>query len=288
MSVKILILFRVYDRTEDLKINLHIIKDTWKSFSYDIVVVSNGISKGYFLDQEVYSNSTNVITLKENAGHLLGNSQLLKEGVRFVNLENYSHVIILEADTWIYGDSIVSKYVNLMNSKGYDWASARWYDRFISLATDFAIVNSSYLKMNTDIFDFIFFPECHVANYLRDHGGKFVLIKENMQTLIPSYIHFKWPYSRKGRFNCFPKSKMVTHHIEDYAGGMKRKKRDFNCLAGFQYFDDVPATNHRMIKLLMCLSHLIQKCLLKRSWLRYREYLDIETYMNHVNANNNK
>mgnify|MGYP000503452781 CR=1 FL=1 len=46
MNKKIAVLIRVYDRTEDLKLNVQIIKDLWNDHEYDIFVCFNGKEKG--------------------------------------------------------------------------------------------------------------------------------------------------------------------------------------------------------------------------------------------------
>lgn len=283
---KVGILVRVYNRIDDLVITLRLLKDTWDNNQYDIFVISNGVSHGYTLSQTVYELADKVICLDKNAGHLKGSSQLLMAGMEQMPLTKYDYIIILEADTWIYGDSLISKYIKLMQRKNAVWASARWYDRFHSLATDFAIIDAKYLQNNKELFNFTYFPECHMANYLRDHNGKYIYIKENMQTLIPSYIHFEWPYSRKGRFNCFHRGKMVTHHVEDYKDGFITKKQEFNAVAGICYFEDVPAINLPMVKILIGLSHFVQSTLPKRSWTGNRCYLDIDARMRYVESLN--
>lgn len=282
----IVVIIRVFDRIEDLSYNLDIINRTWKSNTYETIVVSNGVQYGYKLNQDLVGRVNNVIELQYNAGHLKGSSQLLTEGIKIIDFCHYDYVVILEADTWIYGDSIVEKYISKMKRNKAVWASARWYDRFCSLATDFAIIDAKWLRNNKEIFDFTYFPECHMANYLNEHNSKYVYIKENMQTLIPSYIHFEWPYSRKGRFNCFPKGKMVTHHVEDYDTGFVIKKQEFNAIVGFRYFKDVPEIYLFWTKMRMKFSHFIQSVLPKRSWFGKRSYLNIDSYMEKVNSKN--
>jgi glycosyltransferase involved in cell wall biosynthesis len=44
---KISILVRVYDRLEDLEICLKLIRENWKINDYEVIVISNGKTKGY-------------------------------------------------------------------------------------------------------------------------------------------------------------------------------------------------------------------------------------------------
>lgn len=273
---KICVLIRVYDRIDDLVHNLKIIKDTWKNNCYDIVVVFNGLQCGYKLPQIVNELADKVLTLSENAGHLKGNSQLLLEGLKHIQLSAYDYVIILEADTWLYTDQLVSKYVGKLGDSDAVWASARWYDRYYSLATDFAIIKSRYLMANSSIFDFTTYPECYVCNYLLNNEMKYVWIKENMNVQLPSYIK-RFPFASKGRFYSFPASKMVTHHIEHLKYGMRTKKRHFNIVARCNYFMDERRSLIYLYTMNLCMrfSHLLDRCLLRRSWYSKRQVLDL-------------
>lgn len=271
--MNICILIRVYDRIEDLLCNLRIIKDTWKLNSYEIIVVSNGTCNGYALPTKIYDLADRVITLPFNLGHMKGNSQLLLEGVKSIFLQNYDFLLILEADTWLYSDVIVDKYVKKMKNTSYVWASARWYDRFYSLATDFAIISARFLEKNIEIFDFETYPECYVYNYLSNNGYSSLCIKENMPTHLPSYIR-KYPYAPCGRFYVFPKSKMVTHHVDKVKGGMNEKKYCFNALAGKEYFVDIQKSSLKCKYFRIKLFCALSKIFIRRSWFSKGKFFD--------------
>lgn len=269
---KVCVLIRVFDRIEDLLYNLQIIKKTWISFNYTIVVVFNGKQSGYNLPDEVYNWADNIVILGNNAGHLKGNSQLLLEGIRNINLSSFDYTIILEADTWLYSDQLIVKYVQLLSRTDAVWASARWYDKYYSLATDFAIIKTDFIRNNVEIFDFVTYPECYVCNYLIERNKKYIWIKENMNVHTPSYIKHL-PFAPMGRFFVFPLSRMVTHHIELLKGNMKTKKRHFNIVARYNFFEDVrcPIMYLYIMNLLMRVVHLLDKCLLRRSWYSQRK-----------------
>lgn len=278
MKRKVAILIRVYDRIEDLKYNLEIIHNTWSLSDYYVIVVSNGYPKGFIIDDSSEKYINKLVVLDQNAGHKKGNSQLLLEGIKYIP-DECRYTIILEADTWIYTDNVLVKYMNLMdNQSDVVWYSADWYDKDYALATDIAIIRTDYIKKNPALFDFELYPESHIANYLHDHEGKFEWITENMPVHIPSYVP-KYPYihdiSNK-RFYVFPKSKMVTHHIEFLKDGMDEKKRYFNIIVGFDYFKDQPVHNKKWellkIKSWINLSHLF----LKKSWFKKKTYREIK------------
>ena len=257
---------RVYSRIFDLPCLVDIIKKTWLSNKYDIYVISNGIADGYDIPKEVRNNVTEVVALDNNAGHMSGSSQLLLSFVDKVPLSDYDYSIIVEADTWMYGDSLINKYVSKMD-KDPDivYAGAKWYDKYYSLATDFAIIKNSFLLSNRGIFEFKDKAECHVANYLVSVNKKFVYIRENMMPNIPSYLKH-YPYADKGRICCFPFSNTVTHHIEHLEGGLNEKKRLFNVLARTDFFSNVGSNNCPFERCKITLSFLLSKILLRKTW----------------------
>lgn len=277
--MKVAILIRVYDRIEDLKHNLRIISDTWKENDYYTIVVSNGKNNGYEVTPDSLPLIDKLVILEENAGHRRGNSQLLMEGIKYIP-SDCKYTLILEADTWMYGDRIISKYTSLLDKSDFAvWASADWYDKYYALATDFAIIKTQYIIKNPGIFDFELFPECHISNFLRDTNAGYLWIKENMPVHVPSYVKYKYPYIpniKEGRFYVFPKSKTVTHHIEYLKRGMEQKKRYFNIIANDDYFPDIKSNNKSWNRFKMKFWIGLSKLLVKRSWYSGKTYKDIE------------
>jgi len=231
---KVCVLIRVYNRVEDLKYCLEIIRASWKLNEYHVIVIANGEKDGYIIEEDCKKNVDQLISLPTNTGHFTGNSQLLLEGLNFIP-DDCAYTIILEADTWLYGDEIVSKYIKKLKDENAVWASAQFFSYVSNLATDFAIVNTSFVKTHPEIFTFSGTPEYYVANYLNKHNQKFIYIKELMPINTPRYIH-KFPYAPTGRFFAFPDGKMVTHHIESLKRGMDEKKFHFNVVADTNYF----------------------------------------------------
>lgn len=271
--IKICILIRVYDRLADLEANLKIIRETWNLNQYYIVVVSNGKSNGFNLSIDINNNADKIVELEENVGHLKGNSQLLLNGINHIP-KDCEYTILLEADTWVYTDDIVAKYILKLQNQEAVWASARWYDRCYSMATDFAIVKSNFLQSNRDILNFTNLPECWVANYLINSKNKYIYIRENMPVFVPSYIK-RYFYAPKGRFYVYPYSRMVTHHIEDLKNGMDEKKFYFNVLAQQDYFKlkNKSLKSWELMKIKICI--LLTYLFLRRSWYSKSEMFEV-------------
>lgn len=277
MKKKVAILIRVYNRIQDLKFNLQIIKHTWTEFDYHIIVVSNGYPDEHRIDAESTSIIDNFIVLEHNAGHKKGNSQLLMEGQKYIPAD-CDYTVILEADTWMYTDKTVKEYIEFMEEAStVVWASADWYDKDYALALDFAVVKSGFIRQNPKLFDFEVYPECYIANYLRDAGVKFKWITENMPVHVPSYVP-KYPYvddSVQRRFYVFPKSKMVTHHIEYLRGGMHQKKRYFNVVSDSDFFKEASVPNKTWERFKMYFWIRLSYLFIKRSWFKKKYYRDI-------------
>jgi len=265
MKKKICILIRVYNRVEDLDYCVNIIRDTWKLNDYYIIVVSNGQKDGYIVSEDCKSKIDKLVDLTNNVGHFQGNSQLLLEGLAYIP-DDCEYTIILEADTWIYKDDITNKYIKKLDEENAVWASAQFFRYILNLATDFAIVKTSFIKTHPEIFTFSGTPEYYVANYLKSKNLKFVYITENMPVSLPRYIK-RYPYAPTGRFFTFVKGKMVTHHIELLKDGMDEKKFYFNLAADTDYFKLSKPKLYKWvqfkIRIFIALSYLIPY----KSWL---------------------
>ncbi len=277
MKTRVAILIRVYDRIEDLKYNLQIIRQTWTEFDYHIIVVSNGYPDGYRIDVDSVSSIDNFIALEHNAGHKKGNSQLLIEGRKYIPLD-CDYTVILEADTWMYTDRTIKEYIEFMEeASSVVWSSADWYDKDYALAVDFAVIKSNFIRNHPNLFDFENYPESYIANYLRDVHVGFKWITENMPVHVPSYV-IKYPYvddSKQRRFYVFPKSKMITHHIEFLKGGMSQKKRYFNIIANFNFFKEEPVSHKSWKRFKIYFWIGLSKLFIKKSWFQKKYYRKI-------------
>ncbi len=227
---KIAIVVRVYDRIEDLGYCLQCIRRFWNENEYYVIVSFNGSSQGYALLDEHHQMADKVIELANNPGHLKGNSQLLTASIPYIP-ENSEYVVILEADTWLLDDAVVSKYCNKLLKEGAVWASAAWVEGYWNLALDFAVIDAQYLFANPRLFEFGKLPERKTCVQLLRDRSKFSYVAENMP-VHHSSLSRKLSAADKKRINIFPRSKMLTHHIEDLEFGMQQKLFYANCLAG--------------------------------------------------------
>ena len=267
--MQIAVIIRVYNRLDDLNACLSIIKNTWTKHSYYIIVVSNGISDGYSISNDIRNNANIVYEINENKGHLSGNSQLLQAGIPLIP-KYCDFTIILEADTWIYKDKIIDKYVNKLSKSTAVWASADWIAKYHSLALDFAIIKTKFLQFNTDIFSFRKKAECCVCNYLKENNYDYMFIKEAMPVHYPKLMKIFYNPD-KGRTRIFLKIPMITHHIEDLKYGILEKKIIANFVFKKEFFkinNDIKYQfNHNKIILI----NRIMKAIYKLTFLRTKK-----------------
>ncbi|MGI4021466.1 MAG: glycosyltransferase [Janthinobacterium lividum] len=264
MLNKVCVLIRVYNRIEDLKYCIDIIKDTWKNNDFYIIVVSNGKKDGYIIDVNTVEKIDLLIEIENNIGHFNGNSQLLKAGLEHIP-NDCNYTVILEADTWVYGDELITKYIKRMAVESAVWASAQFFRYVVNLATDFAIIKTAFIKSHPEVFSFSLTPEYYIGEYLYKNKYKYIYIKENMPVNLPKYIK-KYPYAPTGRFFVFPKSKMVTHHIESLKNGMDEKKDHFNVLSNTNYFKIRNETSMFLMRIKMNVAITLSSLIPYKSW----------------------
>ncbi|WP_220719825.1 glycosyltransferase family 2 protein [Agarivorans litoreus] len=264
--MNITVIVRVYNRLDDLACCLQVINQLWQQNNYHVVLVSNGKNAGYVVSEELEKYANVHVCLEENAGHLKGNSQLLQAAIPYI-ADDSEYTVILEADTWLLDDSLITRYCRKMSNQAAVWSSASWISNVWSVGLDFAIISSDYLRANPKLVDYGEHPEKTVCNYLLEDHQRFLFIKENMP-VHPSKL-FRTLYPKCNyRFNSFIRSKMVTHHIEELDGGLAEKKRLANLCLDDDFFP-VNQTQSRFLFRLKCrLIALLVVVLPQSSWFK--------------------
>ena len=182
--MNICVLVRVYNRLADLAVCLEAIRTHWRLHRYHVVVLSNGRRDGYPLPAHLGSPVAVAVECDAGLGHVAGNSRLLLEGVRHIP-GDCDYTVLLEADTWVHTDSVLDRYLGRMKTTGAVWASAEWVEKFQSLAVDFALVRSSFVRDHPDVFEFPAHAEYHVAKHLADRRVPFLHMREHMPVHVP-------------------------------------------------------------------------------------------------------
>jgi glycosyltransferase involved in cell wall biosynthesis len=272
---RISIIIRVYQRLQDLEICLSTIKKHWTRNDYEIIVVSNGASKGYIIPESCRNLSDHVVELGCNAGHLEGNSQLIIGGLAKLSPES-DFVVLLEADTWIFDDAIIDKYINRMQKENAVWASAEWVEKHHSLALDFAIASATFISENPEIFKFSAHAERHVCQHLLQTQQKYIFITECMPTHVPKMMRYFYnPFG--GRNRCFIKARMVTHHIEDLPSGITDKMIAANIVLNRREFSISNKTKISVSHAILSIIELIMRITPRSSWIKSKKHYLIKT-----------
>ena len=250
-SLNINVLIRVYNRLSDLQVCLETIRNNWNLNNYHIIIVSSGASEGFAIPESIKILANQVIEISSNSGLLGGNRALLMKGIESISTEN-PITVILEADTWIFSDKIIQKYSKILINSDSVWASAEWIEKYYSLALDFAIIKTAFLKSDYQIFTFTKHAESYVYNYLTRNQKKYIHIKEAMPVHQPSRLR-SLLHLYGGRVRGFSRVPMVTHHIEDIKTGLTGKMRAANIVCGKLVFEKAgpkfPAISNRFYKL---------------------------------------
>lgn len=268
----VFVLVRVFDRIPDLGVCLETIRTTWVENDYQVVVVSNGGGQGHRIPPADLG-SFELLSLEQNAGHIRGNSQLLVEGLRRMSAE-CRYVVLIEADTWLFGDALITRIIRRMESRDWVWSSASWLDRYHSLALDFAVVSADAARSHPELFDFARHAECHVANTLRAKHLGYGFIPELMPVHVPRFVRALTPPTG-GRFRCFPQAPIVSHHVEELAGGMEEKKWWANATLGREEFLVANPTNWEAQRRRLVWAQRLAKLSPRASWLRSKSEKDM-------------
>lgn len=149
--MKIGVLLNTYNRTDDARINLEIIRNVWakNDLLKDVVVVHsyNGEKEWWpekYLEDELLYLS--------NPGHFTGAEILMNEGVKCFS-EKYpdvEYVITLASDTWLVNPEYLEDVIRKMQKEEKYLATAAWGSTTstnmfnIGMAIDFNIFNISW------------------------------------------------------------------------------------------------------------------------------------------------
>lgn len=266
------VLIRVHDRMSDLEVCVDVLHRHWHLDDCHVTVVSNGRTRGATIPDAVRQGVNGVLEIEANPGHFSGNAQLLQAGMRVVP-DTCTWTILLEADTWIFGDAVLRRYIQRLEREDKVWASAVWVEKFYTLATDVAIVRTSFVRDHPRLFQFVEppGPEAWVHNYLRGVNQEPIYIREHMPVHIPALMR-RFYNKYGGRFRTFSRARMVTHHIEDLDGGIDEKKRISNELLGRREFPVGIAAGLGRRRWQMELFEALRPWVPRSTWFRKRKW----------------
>lgn len=169
-SVRVGVLMYTYDRVDDARINMEIIRRVWSNVpllrEVKIVHTFNGKQEWWpetYLEDELCRT--------ENPGHFVGAELLMNAGIRIFE-EKYpdiTHVIVLASDTWCVKPEYIEGIVRPMALKRQflatnAWGSKKDSDMFkIGMALDFFLIDMNFVRKSK------FFP-LRYTDFVEKHG----------------------------------------------------------------------------------------------------------------------
>ena len=134
-----------YNRIEDAKIQMELIRNLWTQEpllkNVTIYHIYNGNPEWY---TEKYIEDS--LITRKNPGHLLGAADLINTGIQNAvknTKENSHYIIITSADTWIIQPTKLANIINAMQNKAYLVATSHWFLQK-ALATEFFVIKASF------------------------------------------------------------------------------------------------------------------------------------------------
>lgn len=153
MNKNIAVCLYTYDRVDDVRINLEIIKDIWeKSNLFDTITIIHSYNGEENWYPKQYLEDT--LIRIANRGHFFGASDLIESGINFIfnNNNSIDYIITLAADTWFLNPAFINNILEKMISENRQVAASCWGNPFdndpmrMGLSTDFFIINKNWAK----------------------------------------------------------------------------------------------------------------------------------------------
>jgi hypothetical protein len=151
--MKIGVLMYTYNRTDDARINMEIIRNVWSKNDLlkDVTIVHsyNG-EKAWWLDKYLEDE----LLYLANPGHFKGAEILMDEGIKCFE-EKYpdvDYIIILACDTWLVKPEYLENLLMAMQKEQKLFATCTWSDKDhtdiwrYGMAMDFCIFDAKWLK----------------------------------------------------------------------------------------------------------------------------------------------
>jgi hypothetical protein len=146
--MKIGVLLYTYNRTDDARINMEIIRNVWSKndFLKDVIIVHSFNGKKEWWPQKYLEDE---LLYLDNPGHFEGAQILMNEGVKTFQTKypDVDYMILLASDTWLLRPDYIEGVINGMKKEGKYFAASVWGTKKM---------NSIWLKgcsMDFSIFD---------------------------------------------------------------------------------------------------------------------------------------
>jgi hypothetical protein len=229
-----------YDRVDDAKINMEIIRGTWatqKSLKdIPIVHVFNGEPEWW---PEKYLEDD--LILVENRGHFAGCAHQMDVGIRYFQ-ENYlsvTHLVVLAADTWILKPEYLVNVIKSMEKEEHFMASCGWglpvqqTKIWNDAAVDFFIIDLKFATSSN------MFP-LNYSEYIEKYGEVFAVLNKPVLVEALLVLRFRQALLRYIG-NPPPSDNLINWTVSQYIHLMKEREPVHNYQPHFERIMHYPA-----------------------------------------------
>lgn len=179
------ILIYTYNRVDDAKINMEIIRNAWEKNKYfeDVKIVHAYSGKKEWYPKKYLENDLVII---KNTWHFQGASDLIDAGMnKFKNkYKDIDYVIVLASDTWLIKPAYVQSLIDKMKQDNLYLATCPWglpeRNKLsdVGMAADFFIIDLKWAKVNKFFpTDYRSFYEKYSDLFLYQSGGNIMFEK---------------------------------------------------------------------------------------------------------------
>lgn len=153
MKLNIGFLIYTYNRIDDAKINMEIIRDIWtrsKLFSDIKIIHAYNGKKGWYPKKYLEDD----LVIIKNTWHFQGAAELIDSGIKKIQdkYKNIDYIIILSADTWLIKPKYVDNIIQNMNKDNLYLAACPWglpeHNDIanVGMAVDFFVIDFKWSK----------------------------------------------------------------------------------------------------------------------------------------------
>jgi len=181
-KLKIGVIIYTFNRVNDAKINIEIIRNLWPKepmFSKVVIAHTYNGRKNWYPKKYL----ENVLIRMKNPGHFQGASDLIDAGMNIlIQKKDIDYAIVLAADTWLLKPEYISNTIREMRKRDLYLATCPWGlpnrndMRDVGVATDFFILDMKWAKK------YMLFPLRYKEFYKK--YGEYLLYKSGSNVML--------------------------------------------------------------------------------------------------------
>ncbi len=179
------VLIYTYNRTDDAKINMDIIRNVWEKSKHfeDVKIVHSFNGKKTWYPKKYLEND---LVVTKNSWHFQGASDLIDAGIKTFQKKhkNIDYVVVLASDTWLIKLAYIENILNKMKKDNLYLATCPWglpernEIRDVGMAVDFFIVDLKWAtKYKMFPINYADFYKKYEELFLYQKGGNVMLEK---------------------------------------------------------------------------------------------------------------